>query len=80
MKKLLLLVVCGLFAVTSNAHAEEKDTGVGKNGVALLSSPTFEKTGCRLICSTSSAQKQPSTLQRRLFFRVVIPCVMSALG
>jgi hypothetical protein len=45
MKKLLITAVCLLLVIASYAHAEEKDTGVGKNGIALLSSPSFEKDG-----------------------------------
>ncbi len=45
MKKLLLLAVCILAVIATQSLAEEKDTGVGKNGVALLSSPSFEKDG-----------------------------------
>jgi len=45
MKKLLLLLVCVLVVFPTQSFAEKKDTGVGKNGVALLSSPSFEKNG-----------------------------------
>ena len=44
-KKLLLLAVCVLVVFATQSLAEDKDTGVGKNGVALLSSPSFEKDG-----------------------------------
>lgn len=46
MKKLLILLMFGiLITSTRTAISEEVDTGVGKNGVALLSSPSFEKNG-----------------------------------
>ena len=44
MKTLLITAVYLLLAIASYANAEE-DTGVGENGVALLSSPSFEKDG-----------------------------------
>jgi len=43
MKKLKLLA-CAVALISFQVHAEI-DTGVGKNGVALLSSPSFEKKG-----------------------------------
>lgn len=43
MKKLKLLA-CAVALISFQVHAEV-DTGVGKNGVALLSSPSFEKKG-----------------------------------
>ena len=43
MKKLKLLA-CAVTLISFQVHAEI-DTGVGKNGVALLSSPSFEKQG-----------------------------------
>jgi hypothetical protein len=45
MKKLILFVVCAIAFVIPQVQAVEKDTGVGKNGVALLSSPSFKKGG-----------------------------------
>lgn len=45
MKKLILCVLCCIVILVPQSHAEDVDTGVGKNGVALLSSPSFEKDG-----------------------------------
>jgi hypothetical protein len=45
MKKILVLTICGLLSIALCALAEDVDTGVGKNGIALESSPSFEKGG-----------------------------------
>jgi hypothetical protein len=44
MKNLAAIAVC-LLGLTLHAGAEDIDTGVGENGVALLSSPSFEEDG-----------------------------------
>ena len=44
MKRTILTAICAVCALPL-AQAEEKDTGVGENGVALLSSPSFERDG-----------------------------------
>jgi len=45
MKRVILFAICVMAFVIPQTQAEEVDTGVGKNGVALLSSPSFEKDG-----------------------------------
>ena len=39
------MITCVFALIASQAQAQEADTGVGKNGIALVSSPSFEKGG-----------------------------------
>jgi hypothetical protein len=45
MNRLIASVIVMLLAGGLVAQAQEKDTGVGENGIALESSPAFEKDG-----------------------------------